>query len=449
MSTSPFPPGFLWGAATASYQIEGAWNEDGKGESIWDRFSHSPGKIANGDTGDQACDHYHRITEDVALMRQIGIKAYRFSISWPRVIPTGTSPINPKGLDYYDRLTDELLKANIQPFVTLYHWDLPQALEDKGGWHNRDTAYYFADYTAVMVKRLGDRIRYWATFNEPSVFAYYGYELGEHAPGLKDNKTALQVVHNVLVAHGLSVQTTRNLEPKIQVGIVLNHWATEPVVDNLVNVAVCEKYRAKSSEVVFLDAIFKGHYPPAAWQAMGDNRPDIKPGDMALISQELDFLGINYYSRSLVNANGEHVILENAEYTEMGWEVHPPTLYRLLTRINQEYRLPPIYIAENGAAYKDEVGADGKIHDEKRQAYLHEHFVQVHKAIQSGVDLRGYFVWSLMDNFEWAHGFSKRFGLVYVDYETQERILKDSATWYARVIATNALAQNEKILELP
>ncbi len=439
MTAYRFPPNFLWGAATASYQIEGAWNEDGKGESIWDRFSHTPGKITNGDTGDLTCDHYHRYPEDIALMRQLGLKAYRFSISWPRVIPNGMVPVNPKGLDFYDNLVDRLLAANIQPFATLYHWDLPQALEDKGGWRNRDTAHYFADYTAVMVKRLGDRVKHWATFNEPLVAAFAGHLWGEHAPGIKDTKIALQTAHNILIAHGLSVQAIRSVDSDLQAGVVLSLWPVEPLEDTPENAAAAEKTWQEGGDILFLDTIFKGHYPPAGWEKAGDKIPQVLPGDMALISQKLDFMGVNYYSRQLVDVAGERVRPEGPEYTEMNWEVCPPAFYRLLTRISREYRLPPLYITENGASFKDEVSADGAVHDPRRESYLREHFIQVHKAMQDGVDMRGYFVWSLMDNFEWGHGFSKRFGLIRVDYETQKRTLKDSARWYAGVIRENAV----------
>ncbi len=439
MTLHRFPSNFIWGAATASYQIEGAWNEDGKGESIWDRFSHTPGKITNGDTGDVTCDHYHRLPEDVALMRQLGLKGYRFSVSWPRVIPNGIAPVNNKGLDFYDRLVDRLLAANILPFLTLYHWDLPQALEDKGGWRNRDTAHYFADYTAVMVKRLGDRVKHWATFNEPLVAAFAGHLWGEHAPGIKDEKIALQTAHNILVAHGLSVETIRSADSDLQAGVVLSLWPVEPVNDTPENAEAAERAWQEGGDILFLDTIFKGHYPPAGWEKAGEKAPQVLPGDMALISQKLDFMGVNYYSRQLVDASGERVRPEGPEYTEMNWEVCPPAFYRLLTRINREYRLPPLYITENGASFKDEVSADGKVHDPRRQAYLREHFLQVYKAIQDGVDLRGYFVWSLMDNFEWGHGFTKRFGLIRVDYETLQRTPKDSAEWYAGVIRENAV----------
>lgn len=439
MTRYKFPADFLWGAATAAYQVEGAWNEAGKGESIWDRFCHTPGKVLEGDTGDVACDHYHRYREDIALMRQIGLKGYRFSVSWPRVMPTGRGPINPAGLDFYDRLVDTLLAANIQPFPTLYHWDLPQALDETGGWKARDTCYAFADYAALMAKRLGDRVRYWATFNEPAVIHFLGYHIGMHAPGIKDPKASYQVAHNLLVAHGLGVQALRGVNPALQVGIVLNLWPAEPATDTPEDLAAAE-HAWQMNGTLFLDTIFRAHYPPALIQAMGSDAPDTQPGDLALAAQKLDFLGINYYARAMVNAQGQRIEkVAGSEYTEMGWEVHAPALRRLLVRISGEYRLPPLYITENGAAFADQVSADGRVHDPRRLEYLRQHFIQARLAMQDGVDLRGYFAWSLLDNFEWAFGYSKRFGLIHVDYATQQRRLKDSAEWYARVIAENAL----------
>jgi len=435
-----FPPNFLWGAATASYQIEGAWNEDGKGESIWDRFSHTPGKISDTSTGDVACDHYHRYLDDIALMRRIGLKAYRFSTSWPRVLPSGRGPLNLRGLDFYNRLVDALLAANIEPFLTLYHWDLPQALQDEGGWENRNSAYAFADYSALMVKRLGDRVKYWTTFNEPSVVAFDGNLAGEHAPGKQDPKIAFQVVHHLLVAHGLAVQAIRAIDPKLQVGIVLNLWNAEPATNSPENVAAAE-IAWQRSEAIFPDAIFKAQYPPLVYEMVGENMPKIQDGDFALASQKLDYFGLNSYSRNLVSASGNVDSVPGAEYTEMGWEVCAPALRRLLNRINQDYRLPPIYITENGAAFQDEVSANGKVHDERRLDYLKNHFIQTRLAIQDGVDVRGYFVWSLLDNFEWGHGYTKRFGLIRVDYGTQARLIKDSGGWYAGVIASNSVEE--------
>jgi beta-glucosidase len=438
MSTYKFPLNFLWGAATAAYQIEGAWNEDGKGESIWDRFSHTPGKITNADTGDIACDHYHRFEEDIALMRQLGLKAYRFSISWPRVVPTGRGRVNAKGLDFYDRLVDAICAANIEPFLTLYHWDMPQAIQDEGGWENRSTAYVFADYAALMVKRLGDRVRFWTTFNEPSVVAFNGHFSGGHAPGIQDARAARQVVHHLLVAHGLGVQAIRGANSSVDAGIVLNLWPAEPASDSPEDAAAAEAAWDRH-ETLFLDPIFNGHYPVPAIDSIGENMPRVQDGDLALISQELDFVGINYYSRHVVSATKEMGVLPESEYTEMGWEVCAPAFRRMLVKLHNDYRLPPIYITENGSAFKDEVGAGGKVHDLRRLDYLKQHLIQLSLAMQDGVDVRGYMAWSLLDNFEWGHGFSKRFGLVYVDYESQMRIIKDSGEWYANVIRKNQI----------
>jgi beta-glucosidase len=441
VSTYNLPSNFVWGAATASYQIEGAWNEDGKGESIWDRFSHTPGQTTNGDTGDVACDHYHRYGDDVALMGRIGLKAYRFSISWPRVLPDGRGPVNLHGLDFYDRLVDTLLDANIVPFLTLYHWDLPQVLQEEGGWTNREICPIFADYAALMVKRLGDRVRYWATFNEPRVVMDNGYLIGDHAPGWQDPPAAYQVGHHLMVAHGMAVQAIRAMDPNLHIGVVLNQWPSDPASDSPEDVAATER-TWQQNETLFLDSVFKAHYPPSRWELMGEGVPRIHDGDMALISQRLDFLGLNYYSRSLVSAQGIIDPVPGSEYTEMGWEVHPPALRKLLNRINRDYRLPPIYITENGAAFKDEITPEGAIHDERRLDYIRQHLIQIYLAMQDGVDVRGYFVWSLLDNFEWAHGYTKRFGIVRVDYKTQERTIKDSGRWYSRVIESNAVSES-------
>jgi beta-glucosidase len=435
-----FPHNFLWAAATAAYQVEGAWNEDGKGESIWDRFSHTLGKIEDGTTGDTACDHYHRYPDDIALMRQLGLKAYRFSIGWARVLPNGLGRINPQGLDFYDRLVDALCAANIEPFLTLYHWDLPQVLQDEGGWENRNTAYAFADYSALVVKRLGDRVKYWTTFNEPSVITFDGNVTGDHAPGNQDPRIAYQVAHNLMVAHGLGAQAIRGANSKVDVGIVLNLWMADPATDSPQDIAAAEASWNRS-ETLFLDPIFKGHYPPAAYESVGENMPKIQDGDLALISQELDFVGINFYSRNLISAAQKIEKVPGSEYTEMGWEVCAPALRRMLVKINNDYHLPPIYITENGSAFKDEISADGKIHDPRRLDYLKQHFIQTRLAMQDGVDVRGYFVWSLLDNFEWGHGFTKRFGLVHVDFKTQKRIVKDSGEWYAEVIRNNSVGE--------
>ena len=441
MTSYKFPHNFLWGAATASYQIEGAWNEDGKGESIWDRFSHTPGRIEDNSTGDVACDHYHRYLDDIALMRRIGLKAYRFSVSWSRILPAGFGRVNLAGLDFYDRLTDALLAANIEPFITLHHWDYPQVLYEKGGWTNRDNLHYFADYAAIVSKRLGDRISKWTTFNEPGVIAWDGYVSGEHAPGEQDGPKAWQVTHNLMVAHGLAVQAIRGVDPRLQVGIVLSQWGLDPATDDPADIASAE-HAWNAGDTAFLHPIFTGHYHPEMADAFEGALPEIGSGDMALIAQKLDFLGINSYSRGVISATeGRLDHIPGSEYTEMGWEVCAPAFRRMLNKINRDYRLPPIYITENGAAFKDEVTPDGKIHDARRLDYLRQHFIQVRLAMQDGVDIRGYFVWSLMDNFEWGHGFTKRFGIIRVDYETQQRTLKESGEWYADVIRENTVEE--------
>jgi len=439
MDTMHFPTEFLWGAATAAYQIEGAWNEDHKGESIWDRFSHTPGKITNNETGDIACDHYHRYLEDIALMRELGLNAYRFSISWPRVLPDGFGRINPAGMDFYDRLVDALLATNIEPFITLHHWDYPQTLQDRGGWVNRENLPYFADFAALMVKRLGDRVHRWATFNEPDDITEHGYGSGEHAPGGKNDwKTVYQVGHNLLVAHGLAVQAIRDINPAIETGIVLGCWGVDPVSDDQSDIAAADLVW-NSQRIGFLHPIFCGHYHPAMIDKAGENFPVVNPGDLALISQKLDFLGINSYSRTLVGAQGIISPVPGAEYTDMGWEICAPAFRRMLNKIHHDYKLPPMFITENGAAFPDAVALDGKINDVRRIDYLRQHISQVGLASQDGVDIRGYFVWSLLDNFEWGHGFTKRFGLIYVDFDTQKRTIKDSGEWYRRVIASNSI----------
>lgn len=437
MTTYTFPPRFLWGAATAAYQIEGAWNADGKGESIWDRFSHTPGKIANGDTGDVACDHYHRYREDIAIMRQLGLKAYRFSISWPRILPHGAGLVNPAGLDFYDRLVDALCAANIEPLVTLHHWDYPYSLYEKGGWTNRDNLHHFADFTAVVAKRLGDRIDKWATFNEPGVIVWDGYIHGDHAPGEQNLVKGRQVAHNLMVAHGLAVQALRGVNPSLDVGIVLNQWMVDAADDHPQSIQNAAD-AWNSGETAFLHPIFKGYYHPALVARAG-GLPQIQAGDMALITQKLDFLGINFYSRSLYNAQGQVEKVPGAEYTETGWEVCAPALRRVLSKINDEYAVPPLYITENGAAFADVVGPDGRVDDPRRLDYLKNHFIQTRLAMQDGVDVRGFMVWSLLDNFEWAEGYSKRFGIVHVDYKTQQRTIKRSGDWYADVIRNNAV----------
>jgi beta-glucosidase len=443
-----FPEGFLWGAATASYQIEGAWNEDGKGESIWDRFSHTSGKVQDGDTGDVACDHYHRWQEDIGLMKQLGLKAYRLSVSWPRILPEGTGAINQKGLDFYDKLVDGLLEAGITPFITLYHWDLPQALEDKGGWTNRDTAQAFADYAGVLSKRLGDRVSNWITLNEPWVSAFLGYLEGVHAPGLKDQGKAFAAAHHLLLGHGLAVPVLRsNSAPGAQVGITLSLSPTDPASDSEADKRAARRLENYTNHW-FLRPIYKGEYPDELPDYVSGNSIPVEGDDLKVISVPIDFLGVNYYFRNVVSdktaagrSNTASVKVENAERTEMDWEVYPQGLYNLLTSLENEYHPGKLYITENGAAFIDEVGADGQVDDPRRVAYLEGHFAAAQRAIQDGVPLKGYFVWSLLDNFEWGFGFSKRFGLIYVDYTTQQRIIKNSGHFYSKVIAANGLSQ--------
>ncbi len=441
-----FPEGFLWGTATASYQIEGAWQEDGKGENIWDRFSHTPGKVQDGDTGDIACDHYHRWPEDIKLMQEMGLKAYRFSISWSRIIPDGDGAVNEKGLDFYDKLVDGLLAAGIEPYVTLYHWDLPQALQDKGGWANRDTAKAFARYADAVSKRLGNRVHNWITLNEPWVSAFLGNMFGVHAPGLKDPKTAFAASHHLLLGHGLAVPILRaNGNSQTRVGITLNLSICESASDSEADKVATAKSNAFNLSW-FLDPVFKGKYPEGVAERLKGAPLPIQEGDLQKISVPLDFLGVNYYFRFIIkddSANGgssvQEVQLENVERTEMGWEVHAPALYRLLTYLHKEYNPPAMYITENGSAFKDEVGPDGKVNDPRRTAYLQSHFAAAHQAISEGVPLEGYFVWSLMDNFEWGYGYSKRFGLTYVDFDTLQRTIKNSGHYYKGVIAANGI----------
>ncbi len=432
-----FPKGFLWGAGTSSYQIEGGWNADGKGESIWDRWSHTPGHIKNGDTGDVAIDHYHLWDSDVDLMASLGLKSYRFSISWPRVLPTGRGAINQAGLDFYSRLVDRLLEKSIQPCITLFHWDLPQALQEEGGWLAPATRQAYADYAGQMARHLGDRVKMWATFNEPAMATMAGYQGYGFPPGENDQSKALLSAHNILLAHGLGMQALRAERPDVQAGIVVDFWPSDPATASDADRQAADMVW-QSRFIWFLDPLLKGAYPGRAWEAVKEYAPPIQPGDFALMGQPLDWLGVNFYSRMVISAeSGRMRDLPGAEYTGLHWEIHPQSLYRLLMLLKNDYRVPPLYIAENGAAFPDEVAPDGKVHDTARIAYLKAHFQQARRAIQEGVDLRGYYVWSLFDNFEWLQGFDARFGIVYIDYQTQQRIPKESALWYAQVIAQN------------
>ena len=429
-----FPAEFVWGAATSAYQIEGAANSDGRGASIWDEFCRRPGAIADGNSGAIACDHYHRYATDVDLMAELGIGAYRFSISWPRVQPDGQGAWNEAGFAFYDRLIDKLLSRGIAPYVTLYHWDLPLALQAGGGWVARDTAGLFADYAFEVARRLGDRVASITTHNEPWVVSVLGHESGIFAPGIKSQKAAMQVAHHLLLSHGLALQAMRSVASTPPLGIVLNQSPIHPAPQSPEDLA---KARLDDGLTIrwYMDPLLRGTYPDDVLEFLGADAPVVLSGDMATIRQPLDFLGINYYTR---NVSGTGAPLErqgtSREVTDMGWEVWPAGLSELLLRLHADYRLPPVYITENGAAYPDRV-VDGRVMDTDRIRYLASHLGALADAIASGVDVRGYFVWSLLDNFEWAEGYTKRFGIVYVDYATQLRILKDSALWYRDFLA--------------
>ena len=445
MSTISFPAGFLWGAATASYQIEGAWQADGKGESIWDRFAHAPGTISDGSTGDVACDHYHRWHDDIALMRELGLQAYRFSTAWPRILPDGYGKVNQAGLDFYSRLTDGLLEAGIEPYVTLYHWDLPQVLQDRGGWPARLSAQAFGEYADAVTRQLGDRVKNWITLNEPWCSSLLSYFLGEQAPGRRDLGEGLAAAHHLLLAHGWAMPVIRQNSPGCRAGVTLNLIPQTPASPSEEDALAARVEDAKFNRW-FLDPLSGRGYPEEAVEAFGQEMRYVQAGDLAAIAAPMDFLGVNYYMRNIIRSdaipeiqNEPKTITRRQELTEMGWEVYAEGMYELLTRLKADYDFPAYYITENGAAYPDQVGANGQVFDARRVAYLRDHFVQAARAIAEGVPLRGYFVWSLMDNFEWSFGFSKRFGLVYTDYATQQRTPKASARWYSRVIAENAV----------
>lgn len=444
MTTSmpAFPTNFLWGAATASYQIEGAAYEDGRSESIWDRFCATPGKVRNGESGAEACDFYHRYREDVALMRELGISSFRFSLAWPRILPDGTGKVNDRGLDFYDSLVDELLSAGIEPFVTLYHWDLPQTLEDRGGWPNRDIVSAFVEFTDVATRRLGDRVKFWATHNEPWCSAWLGYGWGTHAPGRVGDREALAAAHHLMLSHGYAVEVIHRNVPEARAGIVLNLTSVQPASDSAEDARAVDMVDIHGNRW-FLDPIFRGAYPQTGIDRFADAMPQIEPGDMEIISTPIDFLGVNNYSRSVITMDAaegypRHLRVEGHRYTEMDWEVYPDGLYDLLLRVHRDYAPAALYVTENGAAFGDVVDHQGQVLDPERREYYQEYIAAAGRALQEGVPLAGYFAWSLLDNFEWQEGYSKRFGLVYVDYPTQNRILKDSGQWYAAFIRQHA-----------
>jgi beta-glucosidase len=432
-----FPRDFLWGAATASYQIEGAAHAGGRGESVWDRFCATPGKVRNGDSGEIACDFFHRFRDDVGLIRELGLDAFRFSIAWPRVLPAGRGAVNEEGLDFYDRLVDELLAHDIEPFATLFHWDTPQALEDEGGWPARTTAEAFVEYVEAVVGRLGDRVRRWITHNEPWVHAWIGHAWGEHAPGRTSESDAVAAAHHLLLSHGWALDAIRRAVPDAQVGMTLNLAHAYPASQTPEDEAAAWRVDGEGNRW-FLDPIFRGTYPADLLERNELVAPYISDGDLDAISVPIDFLGVNNYFRFVVSATSNGPRIERnaeAEATDMGWEVYPDGLHRLLVRVARDYEPREIYVTENGAAFGDVRVHDGRIHDPERTSYIASHIDAVARAIADGAPVKGYFVWSLLDNFEWAHGYSKRFGIVYVDYPTLERVPKDSFYWYRDHIA--------------
>jgi len=445
-----FPDGFLWATATATVQVDGAANEGGKGESIWDRFASAPGHIEDHSTPAVTCDHYHRYGDDLALMASLGLRNYRFSISWPRLIPDGDGAVNPAGLDFYDRLIDAMLEKGVRPFATLFHWDLPQRLEEKGGFASRATVEAYLRYVEVVVRRLGDRVKDWMTHNEPWVFAFCGHLYGVHAPGLKDLRTALKVAHNILVSHGRAVPVIRAGCPGARVGIVQNLEWIEPASDRVEDQAAATRWDGAFNRW-FLDPMFGRGYPKdlLAWYGAAAPRPEA--GDMEAMAAPVDFLGVNYYTRRLIAH--DPTLRETAERAFLSarqiywpfvprpdfdeWEVAPEGLYKTLLRVQRAYSPASLYVTENGTSFPDQPGPDGAVHDLFRIRYLARHAAAIHQAISDGANVRGYFVWSFMDNWEWPFGFTKRFGLIHVDYRNQKRTLKDSGQWYSRAVREN------------
>ncbi|SHG59254.1 GH1 family beta-glucosidase [Massilia sp. CF038] len=427
-----FPADFTWGVATSAFQIEGAWATDGKGPSIWDTFCSKPGNIKDASDGTVACDHYHRYREDVGLIASLGVDAYRFSIAWARVQPTGKGAWNEAGFAFYDRLLSELEAKNIKAHVTLYHWDLPQGLQDDGGWLNRDTAHRFADYAAEVARRFGNRVATIATHNEPWCTANLGYGNAQFAPGVANAKQAIQVSHHLLLSHGLAMSAMRAAKVSAALGIVLNQWTADPATDSQADRDMAELEYARSVQW-FMDPIFKGRYPELALRAHGADAPVVHDSDMGIICQRIDFLGCNYYFRSWCSAANPPLPAPGKHgFTDMGWEIYPQGLTELLLKLNAEYDLPPIYITENGMANPDEAGAP----DHARIAFVRSHLEALQSAMQAGVNVQGYFLWSLLDNFEWNSGYAKRFGIIHVDYATQQRTPKESAHWYRELITS-------------
>ncbi|HQE25536.1 MAG TPA: GH1 family beta-glucosidase [Candidatus Atribacteria bacterium] len=445
-----FSSDFVFGVATASYQIEGAWNEDGKGENIWDRFSHTPGKIEDETNGDMTCDHYHRFEEDITLMKELGVDAYRFSISWSRIFPEGKGRVNERGVEFYRRLIQKLKEANIQPVVTLYHWDLPQALQNKGGWESKETIDAFLEYARFLFRVFRDDVPLWITHNEPWVVSFPGHYEGTMAPGKSNFGSALSVSRNLLLSHGLVVQAFREEKINSKIGIALNLSPVHSVSNNKEDVEAAKRFDGYLNRW-FLDPLFRGQFPEDMldwYQKKGWQILPLTSEESKIVSQPIDFLGINYYSRHIVK-RGQESVLEvdfsyppESEYAEMGWEVYPPGIHEITTRVNTEYNPEEIYITENGISVQDEVDEDGKIKDVKRIEYLKEHLLRLYQAMEEGCPVKGYFVWSLMDNFEWVRGFSQRFGLIYTDYKTLKRIPKESFYWYQKIINGRALSKD-------
>jgi len=447
-----FPAGFIWGAATSAYQVEGARHEDGKGESIWDRFAHTPGAIADGTDGDVACDQYHRYPEDVAILRELGLGAYRFSISWPRVVPATGGAIHRPGLDYYDRLVDELLANGITPYPTLFHWDLPQWAQDAGGWADRAVIGPFAEYADAVVRALGDRVATWTVINEPQIFVSMGHATGEHAPGLRDPALALRASHVVNLAHAEAIRAVRAAAPQSAVGSAFNVESAYPASDDPADVAAAERHHARIN-AWYLDPLVHGRYPEAYLdQEAALARMDIRPGDMESMTTRLDFIALNMYSRAILahdatdTVSGMRRLAGPGRKTAIGWEVWPASMHRILRRVDHDYGHPVLYITENGCAESTGPGADGHVHDVDRVDYLAGHVGQVARAIDEGCDVRGYFAWSLLDNFEWAEGYSQRFGIVWVDFDDGgRRIVKDSGSWLRDVVAGAPLEYDDMI----
>ncbi|MEN8172359.1 MAG: GH1 family beta-glucosidase [Chloroflexota bacterium] len=448
MAKFQFPKNFLWGTAASAYQIEGAYNKDGKGESIWDRFVRWDDHVLYGDTGDIALDHYHRMSQDVELLKKLGIPCYSFTVSWTRILPEGRGQVNNKGLDFYDRLVDSMLDAGIRPKATLYHWDFPQLLQDLGGWPNRDSVDWFADYAHIVFDMLADRVKLWATHNEPWVAAFLGYGSGLHAPGICDYSGAYQTAHHMLLAHGSAVQVFRQGGYDGQIGLILNLNGLIPASNSEQDKAAAQRVHDET-HALFLDPVFNGKYPQALFDFIGTHQPEVQPGDLNLIQQPIDFLGLNYYNTDLVEfdihggLNKARLIPYSAPgwgRTEMNWGIHPAGIKGEVQYIKEHYGNPDLYITENGCAMPDQPDENGFVADWDRIRYLKAHLHALHEAIQEGVNLKGYFVWSIFDNFEWERGYGPRFGLVRVNYETLERIPKQSAYWYRDVIAKNQIS---------